>query len=142
MKIRILFLFVLFLTFVFVAPLQAQQGLLMLVKGSVKVIGPERTSLLRKPGAKIALKANDRVQTGKDTFAKIKIKGKPEIIELTSRAFFRMGKITRQTSSISLLTGKARFKIKGKLKKKSKSKRFQIRTVTALVGVKGTDFVV
>ena len=90
MKIRILFLFVLFLTFVFLAPLQAQQGLLMLVKGSVKVIGPERTSLLRKPGAKIALKANDRVQTGKDTFAKIKIKGKPEIIELTSRAFFRM----------------------------------------------------
>ena len=142
MKIRILFLFVLFLTFVSVAPLQAQQGLLMLVKGSVKVIGPERTSLLRKPGAKIALKANDRVQTGKDTFAKIKIKGKPEIIELTSRAFFRMGKITRQTSSISLLTGKARFKIKGKLKKKSKRKRFQIRTVTALVGVKGTDFVV
>ena len=142
MKIRILFLLVLFLTFVSVAPLQAQQGLLMLVKGSVKVIGPERTSLLRKPGAKIALKANDRVQTGKDTFAKIKIKGKPEIIELTSRAFFRMGKITRQTSSISLLTGKARFKIKGKLKKKSKRKRFQIRTVTALVGVKGTDFVV
>ena len=47
----------------------------------VKVIGPERTSLLRKPGAKIALKANDRVQTGKDTYAKIKIKGKPEIIE-------------------------------------------------------------
>ena len=64
------------------------------------------------------------------------------MIELSSRAFFRMGKITQQTSSISLLTGKARFKIKGKLKRKSKKKRFQIRTVTALVGVRGTDFVV
>ena len=142
MKIRILFLFVLFLTFVSVVPLQAQTGLLLLEKGSVKVIGPERTRLLRKPGAKIVLQANDRVQTGKDTFVKIKIKGKPEIIELSSRSFFRMGKITRQTSSISLLTGKARFKILGKLKKKSKRKRFQIRTVTALVGVRGTDFVV
>ncbi len=53
-----------------------------------------------------------------------------------------MGKITRETSSVSLLTGKAQFKIKGKLKKKSKKKRFQIRTVTALIGVKGTDFVI
>ena len=75
MKIRILFLFVLFLTFVSVVPLQAQTGLLLLEKGSVKVIGPERTRLLRKPGAKIVLQANDRVQTGKDTFVKIKIKG-------------------------------------------------------------------
>ncbi|HJO58438.1 MAG TPA: FecR family protein, partial [Nitrospinaceae bacterium] len=132
----------LFLSALFAVPVLAQQGLLLLEKGSAKVIGPERTRLLRKPGAKIVLQAKDRVQTGKDTFVKIRIKGKPEIIELSSRSFFRMGKITRQTSSISLLTGKARFKIQGKLKKKSKRKRFQIRTVTALVGVRGTDFVV
>ena len=142
MKFRVLLLLALFLAVIPAIPLQAQQGLLLLEKGSVKVIGPERTRLLRKPGAKMALHAKDRVQTGKDTTVKIKIKGKPEIIELSSRSFFRMGKITRQTSSISLLTGKARFKIQGKLKKKSKRKRFQIRTVTALVGVRGTDFVV
>ncbi len=142
MKFRVLLLLALFLAAIPAIPLQAQQGLLLLEKGSVKVIGPERTRLLRKPGAKMALHAKDRVQTGKDTTVKIKIKGKPEIIELSSRSFFRMGKITRQTSSISLLTGKARFKIQGKLKKKSKRKRFQIRTVTALVGVRGTDFVV
>ncbi len=142
MKFRFLLLLALFLAVIPAIPLQAQQGLLLLEKGSVKVIGPERTRLLRKPGAKMALHAKDRVQTGKDTTVKIKIKGKPEIIELSSSSFFRMGKITRQTSSISLLTGKARFKIQGKLKKKSKRKRFQIRTVTALVGVRGTDFVV
>ena len=142
MKFRVLLLLAMFLAAIPAIPLQAQQGLLLLEKGSVKVIGPERTRLLRKPGAKIVLHAKDRVQTGKDTSAKIKIRGKPEIIELSSRSFFRMGKITRQTSSISLLTGKARFKIQGKLKKKSKRKRFQIRTVTALVGVRGTDFVV
>ncbi len=142
MKFRVLLLLALFLAAIPVIPLQAQQGLLLLEKGSVKVIGPERTRLLRKPGAKMVLHAKDRVQTGKDTSVKIKIRGKPEIIELSSRSFFRMGKITRQTSSISLLTGKARFKIQGKLKRKSKKKRFQIRTVTALVGVRGTDFVV
>ena len=142
MKFRVLLLLALFLAAIPAIPLQAQQGLLLLEKGSVKVIGPERTRLLRKPGAKMVLHAKDRVQTGKDTSVKIKIRGKPELIELSSRSFFRMGKITRQTSSISLLTGKARFKIQGNLKKKSKRKRFQIRTVTALVGVRGTDFVV
>ena len=142
MKIRNLVLISLFIFIAPVIPLQAQQGLMLLEKGSAKVIGPKRTILLRKPGSKMVLQADDRVQTGKESSVKIKIKGKPEMIELSSRAFFRMGKITQQTSSISLLTGKARFKIKGKLKRKSKKKRFQIRTVTALVGVRGTDFVV
>ncbi len=141
-KFRILLLLALFLTALFAVPVQAQQGLLLLEKGSAKVIGPKRTRLLRKPGAKMVLEPSDRVQTGKDTSVKIKVRGKPELIELSSRSFFRMGKITRETSSISLLTGKAQFKIKGKLKKKSKKKRFQIRTVTALIGVRGTDFVV
>jgi len=48
MKIRILLLLVLYLSFVSAVPLQAQQGLLILEKGSVKVIGPEHTRLLRK----------------------------------------------------------------------------------------------
>ena len=141
-KFRILQLLALLLSALFAMPLQAQQGLLLLEKGSAKVIGPKRTLLLRKPGTKLVLEPSDRVQTGKDTSVKIKVRGKPEIIELSSRSFFRMGKITRETSSVSLLTGKAQFKIKGKLKKKSKKKRFQIRTVTALIGVRGTDFVI
>ncbi|SVB37337.1 uncharacterized protein METZ01_LOCUS190191, partial [marine metagenome] len=141
-KFRILLLLALFLSALFAIPLQAQQGLLLLEKGSAKVIGPKRTLLLRKPGTKLVLESSDRVQTGKDTLVKIKVRGKPELIELSSRSFFRMGKITRETSSVSLLTGKAQFKIKGKLKKKSKKKRFQIRTVTALIGVRGTDFVI
>ena len=141
-KFRILLLLALFLSALFAIPLQAQQGLLLLEKGSAKVIGPKRTLLLRKPGTKLVLEPSDRVQTGKDTLVKIKVRGKPELIELSSRSFFRMGKITRETSSVSLLTGKAQFEIKGKLKKKSKKKRFQIRTVTALIGVRGTDFVI
>ena len=141
-KFRILLLLALFLSALFAIPLQAQQGLLLLEKGSAKVIGPKRTLLLRKPGTTLVLESSDRVQTGKDTLVKIKVRGKPELIELSSRSFFRMGKITRETSSVSLLTGKAQFKIKGKLKKKSKKKRFQIRTVTALIGVRGTDFVI
>ena len=39
---------------------------------------------------------------------------------------------------VSLLTGKAKFKIRGK---KTKKKKFLVRTVTATIGVRGTDFV-
>ena len=82
MKFRVLLLLALFLAAIPAIPLQAQQGLLLLEKGSVKVIGPERTRLLRKPVTKLVLRAKDRVQTGIDTSVKIKIRGKPEIIEL------------------------------------------------------------
>ncbi|SUZ76939.1 uncharacterized protein METZ01_LOCUS29793, partial [marine metagenome] len=95
MKLRILFLLLLFMTAIYAEPAQAQQGLLLLEKGSTKVIGPKRTLLLRKPGTKMVLQPSDRVQTGKDTSVKIKIRGKPELIELSSRSFFRMGKVTR-----------------------------------------------
>ena len=50
-KFRILLLLALFLSALFAVPVLAQQGLLLLEKGSAKVIGPERTRLLRKPGA-------------------------------------------------------------------------------------------
>ena len=138
MKFRVLLLLALFLTALFAVPVQAQQALLLLEKGSVKVIGPKRTLLLRKPGTKMVLQPSDRVQTGKDTSVKIKIRGKPEIIELYSRSFFRMGKITRETSSVSLLTGLVLLTVKGKLKKKTKKARFQLRTVTAVIGVRGS----
>ena len=45
MKFRVLLLLALFLTALFAVPVQAQQALLLLEKGSIKVIGPERTRL-------------------------------------------------------------------------------------------------
>ena len=87
MKLRVLLLLALFLAAIPAIPLQAQQGLLLLEKGSVKVIGPKRTLLLRKPGTKLVLEPSDRVQTGKDTLVKIKVRGKPELIELCRSCF-------------------------------------------------------
>ena len=78
MKLRILFLLLFFMTAIYAEPAQAQQGLLLLEKGSAKVIGPKRTLLLRKPGTKMVLQPSDRVQTGKDTSVKIKVRGKLE----------------------------------------------------------------
>ena len=82
-KFRILLLLGFFLSVLFTIPAQAKQGMLILEKGSAKIIGPKRTLRIRKPGTKLVLESNDRVQTGKDTTVKIKVRGKPESVSYT-----------------------------------------------------------
>ena len=97
------------------------------------------TKIIREDFAKVSLKSGTRVHTGKDTSVKIKVRGKNQIIDLSSSVFFQLGRITKKLSSISLFEGKAKFKIRGK---RTKKKKFLVRTVGAILGVKGTDFVV
>jgi len=97
-----------------------------------------QTRIIDEDFSKVIISSGEKIHTGKDTSVKIKIRGKKEIIELSSSVFFQLGKITKKRSMVSLLTGKAKFKIRGK---KSKKKKFLVRTITATIGVKGTDFV-
>ena len=53
-----------------------------------------------------------------------------------------MNSLDSDQTEVEMPTGKARFKIKRKLNRKKKQRRkFNVRTVTALVGVRGTEFV-
>ena len=118
----------------------SQQAILFLERGTVKLMTPDNvTKIIREDFAKVSLKSGTRVHTGKDTSVKIKVRGKNQIIDLSSSAFFQLGRITKKLSSISLFEGKAKFKIRGK---RTKKKKFLVRTVGAILGVKGTDFVV
>ena len=119
----------------------SKQGILFLERGSVKLMSPppnSQTRIIDEDFSKVIISSGEKVHTGKNTSVKIKIRGKKEIIELSSSVFFQLGKITKKRSRVSLLTGKAKFKIRGK---KSKKKKFLVRTITATIGVKGTDFV-
>ena len=97
-----------------------------------------QTRIIDEDFSKVIISSGEKIHTGKNTSVKIKIRGKKEIIELSSSVFFQLGKITKKRSRVSLFTGKAKFKIRGK---KSKKKKFLVRTITATIGVKGTDFV-
>ena len=97
-----------------------------------------QTRIIDEDFSKVIISSGEKIHTGKNTSVKIKIRGKKEIIELSSSVFFQLGKISKKRSRVSLFTGKAKFKIRGK---KSKKKKFLVRTVTATIGVKGTDFV-
>jgi len=120
---------------------QSKQGILFLERGSVKLMSSppnSQTRIIDEDFSKVIISSGEKIHTGKNTSVKIKIRGKKEIIELSSSVFFQLGKITKKRSRVSLFTGKAKFKIRGK---KSKKKKFLVRTITATIGVKGTDFV-
>jgi len=127
--------------FLFESSAHSKQGILFLERGSVKLMSPppnSQTRIIDEDFSKVIISSGEKIHTGKNTSVKIKIRGKKEIIELSSSVFFQLGKITKKRSRVSLFTGKAKFKIRGK---KSKKKKFLVRTITATIGVKGTDFV-
>lgn len=124
--------------------LAAQEGSLTLKQGSVKIVRGEQSEILRRTGQQVSLSTGDWVQTGVKSKAEVSINGKEETIELSSKSFFKMEDVSQETTHVVMLSGKGRFNVapsKKKLKRRN-ARRFQLRTVTALVGVRGTEFVV
>jgi len=144
MKIKLLFSLILLTSifFGFGTVVSAQVAELTLKKGLVKIIRGEDVQIINKLGTRLPLRNGDHVQTGANSKAEIILKFSKEVIQLSSRSFFEVDDVNAEQSKIALLTGKGQFKIpKKKLTKKRKKPRFKVRTVTALIGVKGTEFV-
>ena len=90
----------------------------------------------------VELELGEQVLTGKNTRARIKMRGKEEEIRLRVDTLFKVNSLDSDQTEVEMPTGKARFKIKRKLNRRKKQRRkFNVRTVTALVGVRGTEFV-
>ena len=90
----------------------------------------------------VELELGEQVLTGKNTRAKIEMREKEEEIRLRVDTLFKVNSLDLDQTEVEMPTGKARFKIKRKLNRKKKQRRkFNVRTVTALVGVRGTEFV-
>ena len=90
----------------------------------------------------VELELGEQVLTGKNTRARIEMREKEEEIRLRVDTLFKVNSLDLDQTEVEMPTGKARFKIKRKLNRKKKQRRkFNVRTVTALVGVRGTEFV-
>ena len=90
----------------------------------------------------VELELGEQVLTGKNTRARIEMREKEEEIRLRVDTLFKVNSLDFDQTEVEMPTGKARFKIKRKLNRKKKQRRkFNVRTVTALVGVRGTEFV-
>ena len=138
----------LFFLVLFIQPVAAEEAELELEMGLVKIMRAGKALVFSEKGSKIPLLLKDEIQTGANSKAQIRLPGKDETIKLGSRSFFGLDNLTEDQTQVSLLTGKGQFKVTpGKsarkpLRKKGKRRnRFKIRTVTAVVGVRGTEFV-
>ena len=90
----------------------------------------------------VELELGEQVLTGKNTRARIEMREKEEEIRLRVDTLFQVNSLDLDQTEVEMPTGKARFKIKRKLNRKKKQRRkFNVRTVNALVGVRGTEFV-
>ncbi|MFL2750825.1 MAG: FecR domain-containing protein [bacterium] len=138
----------LFFLILFIQPVVAEEAELELELGLVKIMRAGKALVFSEKGSKIPLLLNDEIQTGANSKAQIRLPAKDETIKLGSRSFFGLDNLTEDQTQVSLLTGKGQFKVTPRksarkpLRQKGKRRnRFKIRTVTAVVGVRGTEFV-
>ena len=138
----------LFFLVLFIQPVAAEEAELELELGLVKIMRAGKALVFSEKGSKIPLLLKDEIQTGANSKAQIRLPGKDETIKLGSRSFFGLDNLTEDQTQVSLLTGKGQFKVTPRksarkpLRQKGKRRnRFKIRTVTAVVGVRGTEFV-
>ena len=128
----------------------AQEGVLQIERGFAKITRGTKVRILREVGTPISLTLEDRVQVGTNSKATVWIRDGEETIQLASRSYFSLNSVSVGETTISMPTGKAQFKVTRKLgklggklggKKLGSKAKFQVRTVTALVTVRGTEFV-
>lgn len=112
---------------------------LSLKKGSVKIRRDGKDLIYRTKGKTVQLQNKDMVQTSQNSLAIIELKEKKDQIILQSRSFFQVELAESGSPKISMPIGKARFKI---TKRKNRKRRFRVKTANAIIGVKGTDFIV
>ncbi len=122
----------------------AVEGILIIEKGYAKVRHLSSEKIYTEIGKKIPVFQGDLIQTGTGTSAKVLIQGKSEDISLFSRSLFKLSLLEKDQTQVKLSFGKARFKVNPAKNKSSftKRRRFRVRTSTAMIGVKGTEFLV
>lgn len=125
------------------AAFAADHGLFMVVKGSVKVIsGKDKSSATAKVGSKVF--SGDTVVTEKDSRAKI-VMADRNVLQLSPDTKFEITNYktseveSERTAQLALMQGKVRAQVEQKYGDKNK---FEMKTPTAVAGVRGTQYVV
>ncbi len=119
-------------------------GTLTMDSGTLKVRRNRMDTIYSDPGLRIPVENGDEIQTSFKTRARIQMTQQADTIELFPNTFFIVTGVTPETTDLSLPAGKAQFQIEKPKKKITRKKRgrFRLRTANAVIGVKGTRFVV
>ena len=117
-------------------------GKLTLEKGILKVRTNGVDTVYREQGSGIEVHNGSEIQMAGSSFAKLQLYQNNDEIEIFSNTLFIVSSISQETSEVSIPVGKSRFLIKPRKMVRRDRKRFRLKTTNALIGVKGTDFVV
>ena len=115
-----------------------QIGVLIVEQGKVKVrnaTGQEK--VYQEKGRQIAVFRGDVVQTAAATRAKVSFRDGQETISLYANSNFKVDQVDQAQSKFGLNIGKAFFKAVAGIRRGG----FQVRTPTATIGIKGTEWV-
>jgi hypothetical protein len=123
------------------APAQAQQrGQLVLDQGLVKVSNGSRVRIYNEPGTTVLIEVGDQIHTARDSQVRLVLSSGDEIVSLGANTVFQVDAATAEDSSTRLLTGDLKFEINpNRPLVNGKKRQFKIRTVTAVVGVRGSE---
>ena len=113
-------------------------GYLLLDWGSVKVTSGNKSKLYLEPNVKIPLNAKDEVHSSNNARGCIYLRGESEMIEVYAATLVKLADYSAAQTGLDMPVGKGRFVVAPK----KGPARFQVRTANALIGVKGTDFMV
>ncbi|MBY0554998.1 FecR family protein [bacterium] len=117
----------------------AIDGTFMVVKGKVRVENP-KGSVIAKVGTKV--QEGDTVITEKESRAKIAMEDR-NIINVSPDTTFKITKYsntkTDKNVQLNLIEGKIRNNVEEKYD--NKNSKFEVRTATAVAGVRGTQFI-
>jgi len=118
-------------------------GTLTMETGILKLRRNKIDTIYRDAGLAVAVENGDEIQTGFKTRATIEMKGRGEAIQLYANTFFTVDGITEEKTELSMPAGKATFNVeKPENLQLRQKRRFQLRTANAVIGVKGTRFLV
>jgi hypothetical protein len=128
--------------FMMAGPAFADNGLFMVVKGTVKVIsGTDKKETAAKVGTKVF--SGDTIITEKESRAKI-VMADRNVLQLSPESRFEITKYKvgatedQREAQVALMQGKVRVQVEQKYSEKNK---FELRTPTAVAGVRGTQYV-
>jgi FecR protein len=113
-------------------------GELVVQQGLLKVRRNEQELVFRASQRKIPMFVGDEVQSAKETRATLSFRKNDEVIVLYASSYFRVEDVQPVRSVFALSVGKAIFAVARRLSQQI----FEVRTPTATIGVKGTEFVV
>ena len=122
-------------------PVEAQQrGQLVLDQGLVKVSNGPKVRIYNVPGTTVLLSVDDQIHTARNSAARVILSSGDEVVTLQANTVFKVENESNEESNTRLLTGNLNIEVNPNRALINGRKRpFKVRTVTAVVGVRGTN---